>query len=397
VNVLYVIHYPIFGGPHNIALRLAGPLSEQGWNLSVLLPDEPGNAAQRLREANVDVLQIPLHRIRARINPISALRTLAGGAADVARIRSVIRERRIDLVVLTGLVNPQAAVAASHQRVALIWQLVDTRTPKLANAVFMLPVRRFADAAMTTGSQMVARAHPGVRSFGDRLFPFFPPVDVAAFRPDESKRLDARRHLGLTNDQVVIGNASNIHPQKGHLTFVRAAGELRKAYPKTCFVILGPSYSQHAAYEDKLRGYAKSLGFHIGDDFLILDPGSRYPDLVRAFDVFWLTSEPRSEGTPTVIQDAMALGVPVVSTNVGAVSEVVVDGHTGILVEPHAAEAMARETGALIGNPGRRLAMSEAARRWAVEHYDTSACTAVHVSAFRAAIAHRASKAKLVG
>lgn len=391
VNVLYVIHYPVFGGQHNIALRLAKPLAEQGWKLCVLLPDEPGNAAQRLRNANVDVLQVPLHRMRARANPVLFLTSIAAGTSDVSRIRSVIRERNIHLVVLAGLVNPQAAIAASQQRVPLVWQLVDTRTPLLANALFMLLVKRFADAIMTTGSQRVARAHPGARSFGERLFPFFPPVDVTVFRPDASKRLAARRRLGLTADQVVIGNASNINPQKGHMTFVRAAAELRKTHPETRFVILGASYSNHAVYEAKLRRAVGAFGFRLGDDFLILDPDTGYPDLVQAFDIFWLTSESRSEGTPTVIQDAMALGIPVVSTNVGAVSEIVVDGRTGILVAPYDAQAMARETAWLLDDPARRLALGDAARRWAVEHYDTSACAAAHLSAFRSAMAHKSS------
>jgi glycosyltransferase involved in cell wall biosynthesis len=393
VNALYVIHYPTFGGPHNIAMRLAAPLAEQGWNLSVLLPMDIGNATQRLRDANVDVLQIPLHRVRARTNPILAMRSAAAVMGDVSRIRNVIRDNKIDLVVLTGLVNPQAAIAAWRQRVALVWQLIDTRTPPVVNAAFMLLVKGLADAVMTTGTEMVARAHPGARSLGARLFPFFPPVDVTSFRPDESKRLGARRSLGLTAEQFVVGNASNITPQKGHRTFIRAAAELRKTHPNVRFVILGPSYNQHSAYETNLRVYATSLGFRIGDDLLILDPASGYPDLVQAFDIFWLTSEPRSEGTPTVIQDAMALGVPVVSVNVGAVSEIVIDGQTGILVAPLAAEAIAHATAGLIDDRQRRIAMGEAARRWAVGHYDTSVCTAAHLSAFRSAIARKALRA----
>ncbi len=51
MHVLSIIHYPIFGGPHNRNLRLAPVLAEQGVRTTVLLPDEPGNAAERLREA----------------------------------------------------------------------------------------------------------------------------------------------------------------------------------------------------------------------------------------------------------------------------------------------------------------------------------------------------------
>jgi hypothetical protein len=64
MNILFLVHYPVFGGPHNKALRLAGPLRRLGVKTTVLLPDEPGNAAPRLQTASVDVITMPLHRLR---------------------------------------------------------------------------------------------------------------------------------------------------------------------------------------------------------------------------------------------------------------------------------------------------------------------------------------------
>ena len=71
---LFVIHYAQYGGPHNQALRLAGPLRERGWETVVLLPDEEGNAAERLRAAGVETLTVPLGRIRATRSPEPHLR-----------------------------------------------------------------------------------------------------------------------------------------------------------------------------------------------------------------------------------------------------------------------------------------------------------------------------------
>jgi len=388
LNLLYVIHYPIFGGPHNIALRLAEPMSQSGWRISVLCPDEPGTAADRLRMAGVDVLTVPLHRIRARADPMVAISSVRGTVTDVRRIRRIIQENSIDVVLLAGLVNIQAAVAARREAVPLIWQLIDTRTPVPVNAAFMVIVKRLADVVMTTGPDKVARAHPGVRSFGQRLVPFFPPVDVTVFRPDNSKRSSARAKLGLSDDDVVIGNASNLNPQKGHRTFIRAAHELRKSIPGARFVILGASYSNHADYEAGLKREAQDLGFELGEDLLIIDPRTYYPDLMQAFDVFWLTSEPRSEGTPTVIEDAMALALPVISTDVGGVSEVVANGLTGILVKPRDVEALALETAALLGDRSRLQSMGQAGRRLAEERFATSACFAAHQHAIQMAIDH---------
>jgi hypothetical protein len=69
MNVLFVIHYPVFGGPHNQALVLAQSLVRHGVDMTILLPDEPGNAAGRLRSAGVDVVTMPLHRVRATPHP----------------------------------------------------------------------------------------------------------------------------------------------------------------------------------------------------------------------------------------------------------------------------------------------------------------------------------------
>jgi glycosyltransferase involved in cell wall biosynthesis len=84
----------------------------------------------------------------------------------------------------------------------------------------------------------------------------------------------------------------------------------------------------------------------------------------------------------------MALGLPVISTDVGAVSEVVVNRRTGILVPPHDGKAMARETEFLLGDTSRREAMADAARRLAVERFGVAACVGAHLSAIQVAMNH---------
>jgi len=71
MNVLF-IHYPFFGGPQDQALRLAGPLAARGVATSVVPPDEPGNAAEHLCAAGLEVVPLPLHRLRAIPDPLTA-------------------------------------------------------------------------------------------------------------------------------------------------------------------------------------------------------------------------------------------------------------------------------------------------------------------------------------
>ena len=171
MNRLAVIHYPFFGGPHNQALRLSKPLQTRGIRTTVLLPDEPGNARTRLLEAGIDVVELPLTRLRARISPVVLGRFARAFAADVQRLRRLIRERNVDLVEIAGLVNAQGAVAAHLEGVPVVWQLLDTRAPALLRRALMPAVIRLSDAVMCTG-RAVADMHPGARALNGRLFPF---------------------------------------------------------------------------------------------------------------------------------------------------------------------------------------------------------------------------------
>lgn len=123
--------------------------------------------------------------------------------------------------------KPQAALAARLEGVPVVWQLLDTFAPMPLRLAMMPFVLAWSDAIMSSG-MAVARAHPGALLFGERLFPFFPGVDVEVFRPDRERRQTARSELGFGDSHVVIGNVSNINLMKGHRTFVRAAAQLKQ-------------------------------------------------------------------------------------------------------------------------------------------------------------------------
>jgi hypothetical protein len=91
-------------------------------------------------------------------------------------------------------------------------------------------------------------------------------------------------------------------------------------------------------------------------------------DILRASDVFVLSS--RWEGNPMSVMEAMAAGLPVVSTAVGGVPELVREGETGRLVPSEDAGALAQAMQALVDDPARRQAMGAAARQHAIAHFD---------------------------
>jgi glycosyltransferase involved in cell wall biosynthesis len=388
---LFVIHYPVFGGPHNQALRLVPALRPLGWETVVLIPDEPGNAADRLRAAGIQTIQAPLGRMRASTDPRLHLRFAGGFGGQVRHIRSLIRELEIDLVMLGGLVNPHGAIAGRLERTAVVWQILDTLPPPALRRALMPMVTRLGDAVMCTG-EMVAAAHPGAMGLGERLVLFFPPVDVGLFRPDPAVRSRARSELGLGPDEPVVGTVGNLTPMKDHTTLVRAAGALHRMHPDTRFAILGSSYEHRPGYVDGLLREGEELGLEPHRDLILRDPGDRVAELAQAFDVFWLSSRPRSEGLPTVLGEAMALGLPVVATRVGSVAEAV--GGGGLVVPPGDPDALAGAAAQLIEDRTGRAATGEEARRWASEKFGVEASAAAHIRAFDIACERASRRAR---
>ncbi len=385
-----MIHGPVFGGGYNQLLRLRKPLEARGWETLAVVPDAPGTALPRLREAGADLVVLPLHRLRATLDPRTHVRFAARFWPEVRSLRRVIRERGIDLVQAHGDTNPHAAIAAHLEGVAVVWQIYDTRTPVPLRRVTMPLVVRIADAITTWGEQL-ARVHPGVTDLGERWITVFPPVDVDEFRPDPARRAAARERLRVPEDAVLVGSIGVLNPSKGHEHLIRAAAIVRREHPGAVFRILGSKSPVHHAYEAMLRSEAARLGFD-RETLDFVDPGSDVAELMPGFDALALTSVPRSEGIPTVILEAMSCGLPVVATNVGAVAELVEDGVVGSLIPPEQPEAVAAALSPLIADPERRALIGRANRERAIARYGLEVVADRHARAYELALEHRARR-----
>jgi glycosyltransferase involved in cell wall biosynthesis len=110
------------------------------------------------------------------------------------------------------------------------------------------------------------------------------------------------------------------------------------------------------------------------------------PRHIRALDVFLATAGPRSEGISTTILEAMSSGVPVVTTDVGAIREAVVDGVTGRLVPPSDLQALVERVTSLVDDASLRSSMARAGRERAVREFDVERCADIHARAYSAAL-----------
>lgn len=388
-RLLSIIHGPVFGGGFNQMVQLREPLHRRGWETIAVAPAEEGNAVARLHEAGMPTEVIPLHRLRATADPRTHAHMVATLPPEVGRLRGLIRRHRIDAVQVHGDTNWHGAIAAHLEGVALVWQIYDTRTPPPLRRLTMPVVTRLADAVTTWGEQL-ALVHPGTKSLGERHVVVFPPVDSERFRPDQTRRDSARAELGVGADEFLVGGVGVLNPSKGYEWLIRALKIARARNPAIVARVLGSRSPVHAAYERSLEDAVGQAGLDGSIDFI--DPGTRVAELMPGMDALVISSVARSEGIPTVIFEAMASGVPVIATRVGAIEEVLEHGSTGLLVPPEDAGSLAGAIADLAGDPERSVEMGRLGRSRVEERYGLERCADAHARAYALAVAHRAER-----
>lgn len=368
LSVLSVVHSAAFGGPHNQAVQLHRELgASSGLRLTVVLPEEPGEAPPRLRAAGIHVVQMALARPRASRSQQGWLRLVVEYPRQIQRLRRLIDEQAIDVVEVHGLLNLDGAIAGRLAGRGVIWQLIDTRPPKTLRWLVMPIVLLLADVIMTTG-MAVAAEYPGARLRPDRLRAFIPPVRPARLEGDRARatRLRTRAELGVPDDALLIASVGNLNPQKGYAGLLAAAAACRAGAPDLELRIRGGTQEGHGSYVAGLQARAGALGLSVrtvGG----FEEGITVSDLMISSDIFVLASTARSEGLPTVVLEAMARSLPIISTDVGSIAEVVLHGESGLLVPPDDVDQLTLALKRLVADPLERRRLGVAARAVAEE------------------------------
>lgn len=163
-----------------------------------------------------------------------------------------------------------------------------------------------------------------------------------------------KKSLGIEIDALILGNIGRLTDQKGQDILLQAAHQLIQRGNNLKVILVGAGPTRH-----ELEALAAELGLR--DAVLFLGPRSDIPELLSLFDIFVLSSH--WEGFPNVILEAMAMGKPVVATDVAGVSEMVEHGVTGLLVKAGDPHLLAQAILRLMDNPGLAAQMGRAGRQ----------------------------------
>ena len=188
-----------------------------------------------------------------------------------------------------------------------------------------------------------------------------------------------REELGVPPDSVLVVHVAGLRPVKDQATLLRAwrlvveaTSRNGRAEPVLLMVGEGPCRDELLRLAERLK---------IGRSVRFLGQRRDVEEVLPACDLFVLSS--LSEGLSFAILEAMACGLPVVATRVGGNAELVEEGSTGLLTPPQDPDAMSRALGSLLDDPGKRLAMGEAARRFVELHHDAARSAGRYLELYR--------------
>lgn len=192
-------------------------------------------------------------------------------------------------------------------------------------------------------------------------------IDCKRFSEVSVCRNEIRESLGIGRDEFVFGTVGRLVPTKGLEFLLKAFALTRRRVGRGKLIIVGDGRMR-----DELKDFAGGLG--LADHVHFLGYRKDVERLLRAMDVFVLASI--AEGMPGALLEAMAAGVPCISTAVGGVPDVLESGRFGTLVEAGDENALAKAMIARAMEPSAEGADAiDVSRAKAMKEYDHSVVT----------------------
>ncbi|MFQ5353749.1 MAG: glycosyltransferase family 4 protein [Thermodesulfobacteriota bacterium] len=334
-----------WGGQENRTLHECLGLKKTFGHHVIILCRPDSRLRERATEAGIEVRT---HRLKAS-HDLGAIRFITGH----------IRRERVDVVVThSGVDSFLAGIAARLSR----------RQPKVVRTRHLaLPITSKSSYSMiphrvVTVSEFVRRyliEDKGLKS--NHVVAIPTGIDLARFNAASAPG-GFREAEGIGADVPVVGTVAILRRKKGHHVLLEAIPAVLKKIPDALFVFVG-----NGPQRENIEAQIKRLG--IEKNVRRLGLRKDVETVLKGLDIFVLPTFQEALGTS--ILEASAMEVPVISTGVGGVPEVVREGVTGLLVEPDNAEELAEAIIKLLKDPALRASMGAEGKKLVERDFST--------------------------
>jgi glycosyltransferase involved in cell wall biosynthesis len=353
MHVLHVLNTFRTGGAEYLVLNLARCIDRERFQVSVCSMEGDGEIGEELRKIGVRTFAVER---RSGVDP-----TL------VPKLVALMRRERVEIVhthnvapwLYAGLAARLSGAHLCHTEHSSLFS--EQRALRRVERVLGLLTK----AVICDGEEVRRQLIDNQRLSPRNVVTIYNGVDTALYgRPVD---VAAKRHaLGLDGAGPLVGTVARLQPVKDQATLLAAFERVAAVHTGARLVLVGDGAERGA-----LEGQAHRPGLE--GRVVFLGRRTDVEEILPLFDVFALSS--RSEGLPLTLLEAMAAGLPCVSTAVGAIAEAVEDERTGLLVPPEDPERLAAALLRLLKDPVLRVQMGSAGRERACSRFDLKVMT----------------------
>lgn len=320
-RVLHVIDHLHLGGAQAVLVDLVTLIDDTKWHCEVAVMHGRGLFAEILEERGIVV-----HSLSPSLWPPNYIPAFV-------RLQAPFDLLHFHLSGANWIAKPLAAIVGNQPRIAHDHASADLRFRGIGSLVIDANMHRFS-------SHTIAVA-PEVKDFltryealsAESVTVIANGVNTEEFRPCTlEEKYEARALFGLDTQKMVIGTVGRLAPEKNQTLFLKAVARAVAQGLKATYVIAGTGPE-----EGNLKNLARELGLE--EEIHFLGQVQDRIRLYRALDLFVLTSH--YEGLPMALLEAMASGVPVISTDLEGIHHALEGGCHGRLISPDNVEGLA--------------------------------------------------------
>ena len=316
---------------------------KQGHGLYLLCPPRT-KLAEEAGGAGIEVIP---YKIPTSWNP-----------GSIRKIKHLIQELKVEVLHTHSSVDSWAGgLAGRWAKVPVLVRTrhisVRVRRPWL-NRIYYLP-----DAIITTGEHIRRELLQTHKIPAERIVSIPTGVDRGRFHPGPPD-LELKKRMGLPIDSPVITLVAVLRAQKRHELVIAAAAEVIKDFPQARFIFVGDGPGRN-------RVEREIINAHLEAQILMTGYREDIPAILSFTDLGIISSV--AEGMPQFLFQILAMGKPVIATEVGGIPEVVTSGVNGLLVPPEDPAALAKAIVQVLGDPETARRLGEKGRRLVEQEY----------------------------
>lgn len=386
-RVLHLNHTALISGAEHSLLAL---LTERALDDTAVLACPSGQLADRAHALGVQVVRIPAVDLSFKPHAINTPAGVASLAAAGVAARQHAHRMDADVIhansIRAGMIAMVARMLGGPPTVTHIRDVLPTSfASSLVRGALTTRSTHLVATSRYVAERFLTQPRDGHLSIVDN------PVDLQRFSPSGHLRAVTRTELAIPADIPVLAVIAQLTPWKGQDDAVRALAHLRERQPDARLLIVGgatfvgrSTRFDNQRYERNLHSLVRQLGLGDAVDFL----GSRDdPErIMAAIDLLLVPSHEEPFGR-TIIE-AMAMGVPVLATEVGGPPEIIRPIVDGMLLPPRQPRRWAEACLELLDQP-RSQANRLDSREYAAKRFSVKRHAEAMGEVFAQAVAHR--------